>query len=191
MEAIVLRFTGVRPLLMHNVALADPLSVQAKELARATGKNKGKNKTDEGYANIRRAEWFGGLELSNGKLALSSDRILGVITSGARRKKLGKDIEKGVQAADEFFLIKYDGPTDLEKLYAQPNFVDVRSVKIGQSRVQRTRPKLPEWSVDVELLFDATVIDRATLVECAEEAGQYCGIGDFRPRFGRFEVQEI
>lgn len=188
MEKIKLRFTGVRPLLMHNVALADPMSEQAKALKKCTGKRK---KTDDDYAAMKRAEWFGGLEVFEGKLGLSADRILGTITAGARRKKLGKDVTTGVNAAEEYFPIRHDAPKDLEKMYNTPAYVDTRSVVVGRARVMRTRPKLPEWSVDVELLFDGSVIDRAVLVECAQLAGEYCGLGDFRPRFGRFEVAEI
>ncbi len=52
------------------------------------------------------------------------------------------------------------------------------------------RGRLDEW----ELEFDLTCIDpRATkdvVLEILKYAGSYVGIGDYRPRYGRFEVIE-
>jgi len=68
--------------------------------------------------------------------------------------------------------------------------IDTRSVVIQRARVIRWRPKFNEW----EAQFVATIIDdenitTKTLKEIFDKAGQL-GIGDYRPRFGRFIVTE-
>jgi len=38
---------------------------------------------------------------------------------------------------------------------------------------------------------DPTVIHADTLKRILVDAGRYCGLGDFRPEFGLFEVKEF
>lgn len=67
---------------------------------------------------------------------------------------------------------------------------DWRSVviKSTRGRVMKGRGRMNEW----ELEFTLTCIDpRATnkdIKDILEYAGAYVGIGDYRPRYGRFEV---
>lgn len=66
--------------------------------------------------------------------------------------------------------------------------VDKRWVVVNRSRVLRYRPKFEEWALE----FAISVLDEqypAVVVrDVLDWAGKYVGIGDFRPRFGRFQV---
>lgn len=71
----------------------------------------------------------------------------------------------------------------------EPFYVDIRPVIISRARVLRARGALAKgWKLD----FTVTVIDDQlgtnVLKEVLDEAGRTVGIGDFRPRFGRFIV---
>jgi len=61
-------------------------------------------------------------------------------------------------------------------------------VRIGKSRIMRCRPEFPEW----ELQFNVEVTDdrlqAPVLKQIFENAGAYYGVGDWRPRFGLFDV---
>lgn len=67
---------------------------------------------------------------------------------------------------------------------------DWRSVviKATRGRIMKGRARMDEW----QLKFTISCIDpRATdkdIKEIIEYAGMYVGIGDYRPRYGRFEV---
>jgi hypothetical protein len=65
------------------------------------------------------------------------------------------------------------------------------SVRIQNARIMRSRPRFDEWELD----FTMNVIDdRAeehVLKEILSDAGLYYGIGDWRPRYGRFEVTKF
>lgn len=69
--------------------------------------------------------------------------------------------------------------------------VDRRPVVIQRARIIRERPRFDKW----ELSFEVDVIDEQLPVEVVrkilEYAGNYVGIGDYRPRFGRFMVTEF
>ena len=56
------------------------------------------------------------------------------------------------------------------------------------NRVTRTRPYFKDWAVDAEGMFDPAVISVDELREIAQTAGTMIGLGDWRPRFGRFEA---
>lgn len=66
--------------------------------------------------------------------------------------------------------------------------IDRQPVVINRSRIMRARPRFDKW----ELSFEIDVIDDRISPEVVKEvleyAGLYVGIGDLRPRYGRFEV---
>lgn len=74
----------------------------------------------------------------------------------------------------------------------EPDEIDKRPVVIRGSRILRQRPMMKEgW----KLSFSVNILDEQLQPEVVKRilvhAGKYIGIGDFRPRFGRFEVIEF
>jgi hypothetical protein len=69
--------------------------------------------------------------------------------------------------------------------------IDKRPVVINRARVIRYRPMFNEW----ELTFRITVLDESIalplLKEILDYAGNRVGIGDYRPKFGRFIVTKF
>ncbi|QZD26289.1 hypothetical protein [Salmonella phage vB_Si_DR094] len=53
------------------------------------------------------------------------------------------------------------------------------------------RPIFRDWSVEFGLMFDEEQITKEELLMVLENAGNLCGVGDWRPRFGRFSVEVI
>lgn len=71
----------------------------------------------------------------------------------------------------------------------EPDEIDKRPVVVRGCRIIRQRPMMKEgW----ELSFTITILDEQLQPEVVkailEHGGKYVGIGDYRPRFGRFEV---
>ena len=58
-------------------------------------------------------------------------------------------------------------------------------------KVRRTRPRFVGWSVVAEFVVDTEVLDRDSLAMVAENAGLLVGVGDYRPRFGRYDVELV
>jgi len=75
--------------------------------------------------------------------------------------------------------------------------IDKRSAvnKNIKARVISIRPKWNEWKVDFELHIDNDTITEQTINDLFEYAGNYVGIGSFRPQcngmFGRFKTNNI
>jgi hypothetical protein len=186
MKTMKLTIRGTRPLLLHSDVGCDPLSESAVELARMT-KRKDK-KTADAQHEIARVEWEAGLYYDDdGGVHIPTWNVIRSIQDGARMSKSGKLIERAVTALDER---AYFGlPKDLDALWSDPQYRDRRSVKVGQARVIRTRPRIPTgWKLTIGLAYVETMIDEDAIREFASMSGALIGLGDFRQRFGRYEV---
>jgi hypothetical protein len=186
-KTIKIRLTGDRPLLMHSGRLADPLDDIARDLAKVTGK---RMKTAADHEEIARIEWYGGLWLINGQPCIPSEAIEASFIAAARARKKGKQARAGVMVAAACPL-DYDGPRDLDELWKDPAFRLRRSVRIGNARTIRTRPRFLNWSAEAQVNFVPTLLDRAEMLDIFSIAGSQEGIGDWRPRYGRFTVELI
>lgn len=188
MEMLKAKLTGVSPLLMHNERLANPRDPHTRALKELTAVRK---KTDETLEAIQKAEWRGGLYEHNKRVAMPSANVLACLKEGARKLKRGKDIVSSVISLEAFYTFSYNGPEDFEELYNDGRFSDYRSVGVNMSRVMRSRPVFPDWSVKAEFQFDSDVIDQNTIIQALEIAGGQIGLCDHRPQFGRFSVEVL
>jgi hypothetical protein len=106
------------------------------------------------------------------------------------------------KAATEFFIKGHKGKrfTDRVKAFVdvypteivhknQDWHVDSRSVVIQRQRVMRRRPCFAKWGLEFQInIRDPGAMPPTTLHEILEYGGRYVGIGDYRPKFGQFEV---
>lgn len=175
---------GTHPLLMHNARLSNPLDTIAKEMKKVTSK---RVKTDEDHEELARLEHSGSLYLdSEVGPYIPGQNFERCLVDAARITKSGKKIERGVFVETNVNPLSYDGPRDLDGLWKDENFRHAASVKIGTSRVTRTRPQFRQWLAEAEGTYDPAIINLAELQEIATTAGLMIGLGDWRPRFGRF-----
>ena len=63
---------------------------------------------------------------------------------------------------------------------------DVRAMKVMRARIMRTRPRFDTWNISFIASYDEDVIDFRDLTDAIEYAGQYVGLCDSRPRYGKF-----
>lgn len=190
-EMINVRWTGTRPLLLHNERLADPLDPIAIKIAELTSRGAKEKKTEAHIEQVARLEWEGGLYLDDeGRPCVPGFNLVACIRSAAKLSKLGAAVRRAVQCMQVDVLIDYEGPRDLDGMWAA-GFVDRRGVKIGQRKVQRVRPKFTAWALTFQLAFVPEQIGRADLVRVMRESGSMIGLGDFRERFGRFDVSIV
>lgn len=185
MNTTTITIKGLTPLIMHNGQLADPLNAATKALSRLTSKKK---KTDDDHLEVRKCEWYGGLYVDEkGAPCLPGEVIEAALVEGAKKFKLGKMTKGGVIVFGNFAL-EYEGPKSIDKLWSHGGFLKCAGVKIQGKRIIRSRPIFPAWSCTFDVQWDPSLVkDEEQLMEIAESAGQ-TGIGDWRPKYGRFEV---
>jgi hypothetical protein len=189
MQTLRLKFTGLRSLLLHNAQLADPRNPKTRAIKELTGQ---RNKTDSVHEEIRKLEWLGGLYLDDaGRISITEDMVLGCGLAGAKTMKKGTAFKAAVLGSDPTFPLDYTGPKDPLELYETDKFVDYRGVVVQRARVFRARPRFDKWSVKVSLIVDESIMNPKDVLTSFEAAGRMVGLGDFRPRFGRFEVATV
>jgi len=187
---VVIQISGTTPLIMHNAQLADPLNKFTVALRELTKK---RIKTEDDLAEMARREWVGGLYYDReiGPY-IPGQNIERSLLDAARMHKRGKSIERGVFVTSNENAILYDGPRDVESLLNDENYRLTVSVKVGQQRVMRCRPMFRSWALGATLYVDESQLELGDLKMIAENAGKFIGLGDWRPRYGRFtsEVTE-
>lgn len=184
---LTLDITGTRPLLMHSARLSDPIDPAARALAKVTGKRK---KTEDDHREAARLEWIGGLyyDPEVGPY-VPGDNIWRSLYDAAKKTRRGPSVKEGVFVTSDTNPIGYSGPRGLDDLMGDESFKHRASVKVGTSRVMRTRPIFRNWRTSATLLIDTSLIDPSDLQDIANTAGQLVGLGDWRPRFGTYTVE--
>lgn len=183
---VKLTLTSSSALLMHAARLSDPLDPATKALKVVSAK---RTKTDDDHEEMARLEFLGGMywdeEIGPYIPGANLHRCL---VEGARLTKRGRHVERGVIVTDDVLPLGYSGPRTPDELWADKNFVSRLSVGVTTSRVMRTRPRFPQWALEAELIVDTGQLDFEDIQEIAETSGMLIGLGDYRPRFGRFDV---
>jgi hypothetical protein len=184
---VKIELVGIAPLLMHNARLSDPLDEIARAMKEVSAKRK---KTDADIEELARLEFLGSIYWTNADGAfLPGANIEKSLVEGGRITKEGKSIERGLFVEAIAVPLQYDGPTTPDELWTDDRFRSRMSVKVGQSRVMRTRPIFESWSLSTVAHMDETVLNLGDLQRIARQAGEMVGLGDYRPRFGRFTAE--
>lgn len=187
-QSTVFRIVGKAPLLMHNGSLADPTNPIVKAMKAITGNRK---KTDEQYEQLALLEFRGGLYLNReGKVIVPSAVIEGSIRDGAKKSKLGKQFASAVMVNDDALLDYGDDLTPEEMFAQRDKYVSTMAVRVEKNRIMRTRPIFWEWSLEFTVDWDNEQINANNLRKAVDDAGVLVGIGDYRPKYGRFDVEE-
>lgn len=187
MLELSLKITGDAPLLMHSSRLSDPLDPATKALKVASGK---RSKTDDDHAAVAEAEFLGSLycDPDIGPY-LPGENIHASLVGGAKLDKLGQKVTRGLLVKTDVNPIIYDGPRDPIGLWKDGRFTHRASVKVMAARVIRTRPVFLTWVTEASLLVDESQLDLEQVRHIATSAGAFIGLGDWRPRFGRYTAE--
>jgi hypothetical protein len=186
---IKFKLTGTSPLIMHSGQTSDPLNAFSKALKKISSK---RGKTEADLEEMARLEFQASLYVGeDGKVCLPAIVMDAVLLSGAKKFKLGNDFKSGVMVLSDAPLIFEDSKTPVEKLYEKKQYIFRVAVKVGTAKVMRVRPIFKKWSTELSVAFDADIVDRDSVVKAVVRAGEVVGVGDWRPRYGRFSVEVI
>lgn len=192
--------TGVSGLLLSNNACSNPLSKAAKIKKHFTSK---RTKVDADYENLRVIDWLysgywsetGNVTIDDANNSVDFEGFSGLyipaqnfercLRNGATAFKLGKEVTRAL-VVDSEAMINYDGPEDGEELISDPRFSLTSPVKRANVTNWVTRILIPTWSCTFTLAVDDDRISVDALERIVKAAGQFEGLGTWRPRYGRF-----
>lgn len=183
MKSISVEITGTAALLQHKFG-----AVSAEQ---GLEKTKGKKKVYDPQEEANNASYRD----ETGKFVQPSEHIYGAMIHAAsgfvyEGKKTYKDIiKRGVVVAPECEKGNIPLLDKKGKQYSKWDEIDARRAVVMRAAITRWRPMFYEgWKLRFNIdIIDDENLSAKTLKEILEKAG-YVGIGDYRPRFGRFQV---
>lgn len=187
---IRIELTGTSPLLMHNPQMVDPEFDINRQIKALTSKRK---KTDDDLHAIEKLEWYGGIYLAvNGhgpEVVQPTSKVRKCLINTAKISKMGKSIERSISFSALNVPLIYEGPHDIDELWADVRFRSRLTVGIGGTkRIIRVRPQFNKWQLNVDGIFiEDAGLNFDELERIVELAGIVEGIGDNRVNgYGRF-----
>lgn len=188
METLSVQIEGVAPLLMHSGRTKDPTDPMTKEIKKITSK---RNKTDDDFQALKELELIAGLYADEeGKIYVPDLNIERSIYEGAKQDKNGKKFLSAFMVRDHGFL-KNGSQYMVDKVAADPKYYFTTSVNVQRNSVMRTRPRFNMWNLAFECSYNPSILNEGEVTNAIEKAGQLVGLGDWRPKFGRFRVIDI
>ncbi len=168
MRKIKVKVKGKAPLLMNKFSVEEKTSSRAKKVY--VPKEEAERKT---------------YRTTSGKLCLPNTHFkAAMIKAGTDFKMEGRKTYKEYIKAGIFI-----EPQEIV-LDQQKYEIHEEPVVIQRARVMSWRPKFKEWSCEFEIEITDEMINPNILKDILVAAGQYKGVGDHRPEYGRFEVIE-
>ena len=187
MQMAEFKVKGVSPMMMHSDRMCNPLDELTKELKAVTSKRK---KTDADYEEMSRIEFKAGLYFDDtlGPY-LPAQNIEATLINAGKLSKQGSTVKRALMVMEDKIPVEYKGPRTIETMYAdRASFVDVRSVVVQRARLMRTRPIFRDWAVSFSVAYDEGSFNEDVVRQIVETAGKFVGFGDYRPRYGRFQI---
>ena len=172
--AVIVTIQGAADYLFHRW---NPEAVEAKANA---AKNSAAKKTDD----VENYVW----RMDDGNLAIPGEHLRGAIVAAA---KFRQDPRSPRKSAMDLFKAGVVVTTILAPLGTKKwDYLDKRRAMVQRNGINRVRPAMRiGWQASFEVMvLLPEYIDRNALRETIESAGRLCGIGDFRPTFGRFGI---
>lgn len=186
-KTLNVRLTGDAPVICHNSRLADPCNKITRKMKEISSKRK---KVDADFEALAKLEYYGGLYMGPSGPVIPGVMVEAAIREGAKKTKEGKVAQSAVFVPADSKLI-YQGPSTAEELWADEQFRNVAIVNVQRSRIVRTRPMFSAWEITPPVNFEDTLVTKEKVLDWLTTAGLQCGIGDWRPRYGRFSVTAI
>lgn len=190
MNSVTLKLTGLTPLLLHNGRGADPLDQYSKAIKAISGKKK---KTEEDLEEMARLEHEQGMYLTKGKdgklrPCLPTFVLEATAVSGAKKSKDGQRAKAGIAILKDAIIETGKDLSNLKELWKDESYRLRAAVKVGMSKVMRTRPKFDNWSVTFEVNYNPELLNESDVVNFYRAA---FATGDWRPKYGQFEVEKV
>lgn len=179
---------GTSPLLQHRYPMPDFAS-----LSKGGKKSTGAKDYSEEWKDSLYVTKDGQIYQPASHFELSMTKAAAGFKVAGKRGKSYKDLVAANMFIDpQEILFGIQAPTELDLDADKQLYLDFRPVVIQRARVTRLRPAFKAgWRLD----FTINVIDDELPSDILQDilvlAGKAVGVGDYRPKFGRFAVQHF
>ena len=191
MQSIKIKMTGICPLMLNNPQTVNPMNEYSKALKELTSK---RSKTDDDQNEIYHLKFLASCYYnSHGEYIIPANMLFKAFEAGAKENKLGAKFQRSVFVHNDGILKFAENGCTPEELWQNHSekYVDIRPVGIMKAKVVTARMIIPEWSLETEVFFDESQLDKSQVWTALNNAGARYGIGTYRQCYGRFNIEEI
>lgn len=192
-QQIKARFTGIAPLLQNNPQSVDPFNKYSVMKKPLTSK---RSKTEDDILQVRIIETESKVfwdDIQKEVYVPTRWVMASIAKHSFKQAKISKDTIRGaVFMTSQQAKLEYDGMNKVKKLSDISKSDQLTTLLIlpqQQVRLAKSFPIFHNWSFEVELEFDDTVVDLTDLKRVIEYGALFGGYGDFRPTYGRAKVE--
>lgn len=187
------KFTGINPLLQNNPQTVDRFNPYTKAMKRINDKKT--RRTDDDFLELKNIEVRAKIYWDDGVgIYIPAAWVTAAIAATSfKTVKISKaDVRSAVFTDKDKLPLTYrsqskvKNPDDIVK---NDEFRLDMTLKQGQVRVVKAVPIFHEWSFDCGLEYDDSIIDADSMNTILHRVARYGGFGDFRPTFGRANVE--
>jgi len=192
MENIKFKINGAGSMLMNNPQSVDPFNNYAKAKKVITSK---RSKTEEDLFELQRLDIESKVYINDilGVYIPTSWIMAALAQASFKKVKIAKkEIRAGVfvdSTKEKLYYRDSDKVKTKTDISGNPDFYHTMLLKQGQVKIAKSTPIFHDWSFNCSLTFDPSVIDRSTLINILQYCCNYGGFGDFRPTFGRADLE--
>jgi hypothetical protein len=202
MDKYQITLTGKTPLLLHHddIDWADAMDAWKNDPSNKVGSKAGDDRSPA-------HRWIGCLYHDGAQLCIPQDNVMRSIMEGGAMvpvpggksgKTFKSQTQSGIASPDAYWSLAVAGKSlpyaPVKKLIKEPDFAAhkkaaldmgfslfVKRAKVGTSKHIRVRPRFDGWSLSGVLLVTDKQITANVLTDILTYAGQYKGLGDWRP----------
>jgi len=194
MKNLKCKVIGNNEIRINNPQSADPLNKYAKKFKEL---NANRKKTDSDIELMRNLEIESKLYFDEkiGVWIPSSWIMAGIAGESFKQCKISKANTRGAVYINETKIkLNYSGMKSVKKiddLVLNPDFRTTQLLKQGQVKIAKGIPTFNNWSFDIDLDFDDEVITENEIKRILKVAVTRNGFGDFRPTYGRGQIEDL
>jgi len=155
-----------------------------------------RKKTDADHEELSRIEWLAGLYRTHDDIVIPAHVLEGAFVAGAKKTKRGIQAKSGAFFSTHASLLFPGKPQvidddSLAELFKSDEHTFTTGVCVNAKRIMRTRPIFRSWSLVASLQYDPDVFNAREIQQIWLDTGRLVGIGDWRPKYGRFTATPV
>lgn len=196
MKNLTCKVVGNNEIRINNPQSADPLNKYAKAMKEINAIHHTK-KTDADREKLEHLSIESKLYFNdNLGVWIPSTWVMAGL-GGVSFKLVGigkKVIREGVFMNQDKLKLSYSGMQSVKKIedvVLNPDFKTVEFHTIDRKKIAKGTPKFDNWSFNIDIDFDEEVITEQEIVACLKMMVTRKGFGDFRPTYGRGQIEDL
>jgi len=186
---ITAKLVGTKPLLLHNVDLANPLNPWARKMTDLRG-TPSKRRTEKWHEEMAYVSFMGAFYDIPGVsgVAIPAENVRRSIIDAAKAQRLGTQVLRSLMVTVAAIPLIYDGPKTPQEMWDAGKWHLTRMIRGTGGASPTTYPIFREWAVKAPFELDETLLNVRDLTEIVERAGRIEGLGASRKQgYGRFD----